>query len=255
MFAAPMALILLALGLLLAAILALLLHKVRAIHLATYRLLDDADSTRREVETLFVQLQALAALERRLDLAGPLPPLRGWAGSPDFLLAVWEQIQRQRPQTVVECSSGASTLVIARALQQAGGGHVWSLEHEPIFASRTRELLQRHGLDGWATVLDAPLQTTHTSTPWYREEALPVDLPPVDLLVIDGPPGAVAPMARAPALERMLPRMAPSWVLLADDADRPDEAEMVEQWCARVAQLKLTRLPAEKGLVRLEMTP
>lgn len=75
------------------ALMALVLHKVRRIHIATYTLLSDVQRTRREIEHLFAQLQALLALERTLALPAPLPTLLGWAGSPDFLWRLTEEVR------------------------------------------------------------------------------------------------------------------------------------------------------------------
>lgn len=241
------ALILLAL-LAIAGLLLLTLHKVTALHKASYDLLDNASATRKETESLFAQFQALQALDRLLQLQRPLPPMRGWAGSPDFLLCVAEELQKRRPAVVVECSSGVSTVVAARCLQQLGAGHVWSLEHDAEFAEKTRSLLARHGLSDWATVVHAPLQTTHTTTPWYREEALPTDLAPIEMLIVDGPPTAVGPLARAPALKRLRSRMAPGCLMIIDDAARPDETEMIRRWQAEERGLRVSTLNAEKGL-------
>lgn len=236
----------------LAALLLVILHKVRKVHLAIYGLLDNAAATRREAEALFAQIQALLALERKLGLPDALPPMRGWAGSPDFLLALAERVFADKPETVMECSSGVSTLVIARCLQLKGAGHVYSLEHDPEFGERTRTLLNKHGLADWATVLDAPLQTRHTATPWYAEEAIPAGLPPIDMLVVDGPPTAVAPLARFPALPRLMPRLAKKPVVIVDDADRGDEARMVKLWALSYPHLQIVDLHCEKGCVVLQ---
>ncbi|MEF7616856.1 class I SAM-dependent methyltransferase [Aquincola sp. MAHUQ-54] len=223
-------------------------RKIRAVHLATYKLLSDVAAIRTESENFFSQVQALLALERRLQLDMALPAMRGWAGSPDFLLHVAEQIHQRRPAVIVECSSGVSTIVAARCLQQLGAGHVWSLEHEEQYAQKTRDMLVRYGLSDWATVLHAPLQTTHTSTPWYQEDVLPINIGQIDMLVVDGPPAGLAPMVRAPAFPRLRSRLAPNCIVLVDDADRPDETEMVRQWAATEPGLVIERPTAEKGL-------
>lgn len=230
-----------------------ILHKTRRIHLATFTIRDDTSEIRRETESLFAQTQALLALERKLGLSEALPPLRGWAGSPDFLLVIADEVLSRKPQTVVECSSGASTVVIARCLQINGNGHVFSLEHDPEFANKTRRLLAKHGLQEWATVLDAPLQTRHTKTPWYAEEALPTDLLPVDLMVVDGPPQAVGPLARYPALPRLMPRLADRAAIIVDDTDRDDETEMLRRWQVEFPQLRQFNCYCEKGCVRIEI--
>lgn len=227
------------------------LHKVRAVHLASYRLLDDVLRTRRETESLFGQIQALLALERTLQLPHPLPALRGWVGSPDFLLSVAEEVARRQPRVVVECSSGVSTIVIARMLQKCGHGHVFSLEHEDGYARKTRALLDKYGLASWATVLHAPLHSGRTSTPWYRD-VLPDAAAPVDMVVVDGPPESVGRLAREPAFPRLRNRLAASFAFLIDDADRPDEIEMVRRWKALEPNLRTRSIPAEKGLVVVE---
>jgi predicted O-methyltransferase YrrM len=228
----------------------LLLHKTRKIHIATFQLLADSDTTRRETRVLFSQLQALHALERRLQLPRALPAMRGWAGSPDFLLALADELLERQPTTVLECSSGVSTVVAARCMQLNGRGHVYSLEHEAEYATKTRQLLAQYGLSEWATVVNAPL-TNGAGAPWYSLDSLPNDLPPVDVLVVDGPPAAIAPLARHPALPRLMPRLAPSFCVFLDDADRQAEKTTVEQWKREFPSLQLTRIPSEKGLAVL----
>lgn len=249
---ATLALIGLALALLVVSLLCL--YKVRKLHIATFGLVRDLSATRREVDALYAQLEARAALDRVLALPEPLPPTRGWAGSPDFLLALAEDVRARRPRTVVECSSGVSTLVIARMLQRVGQGHVYSLEHDPEYAARTRALVERHGLSAWSTVVDAPLSGAGAPTPWYSLDRLP-DAGPIDLLVVDGPPEAVGPLARAPALDRLGPRLAARCAIVVDDADRPDETEMLRRWTLADPTLRVRRVPAEKGLAILERGP
>lgn len=234
-----------------ALVLVLVLHKVRRIDLSTHELRDNATATRREVESLFAQVQSLMALERLLELPRALPSMRGWAGSPDFLLAVAEQVLDHKPVTVVECSSGVSSLTIARCLQLNGRGHVYSLEHDAEYAKRTREHLTRLGLSEWATVLDAPLTRGSDDMEWYAEMALPADLPPIELLVVDGPPASDTPEARYPALPRLLPRFAKSFTIMLDDANRPGERAVVARWRSLEADLTEERVPCEKGLTVL----
>lgn len=230
----------------------LVFHKTRRVHLATFKILHDTNRIHEETASLFTQTQALLALERKLGLAEALPPLRGWAGSPDFLLVVANEVHERKPLTTLECSSGASTVVIARCLQQIGQGHVFSLEHDPVFAEKTRRLLSKHELGDWATVLDAPLETRLTKTPWYSDDALPSDLPPIDLLVIDGPPQAVAHLARYPAVPRLMPRLSSAGVIIIDDANRDDEVETVKRWKAEFPQLRTFDYHCEKGCIRIE---
>lgn len=234
------------------AILVIVLHKIRMVHLATYAMRSDIAAIRQETESLFEQLQALATLEHKLGLSKPLPRLRRWAGSPDFLVVVANEIEAKRPHVIMECSSGASTVVCARMLQLVGAGHVYSLEHDEAFASATERMLIAYGVADRATVIRAPLNTTQTQTPWYSLEAVPRDLPPIDLLVIDGPPAPVGKLARYPALPMLAPRLAPTASILVDDADRDDEREMLRKWQGEFPAFALSRVDCEKGCAILQ---
>jgi len=230
------------------ALLVLILHKVRRIHLATYEL----KRMTAESEVLFAQIQALIGLEKILELQRPLPPLRNWAASPDFLLRLAEELLDRRPTTVMECSSGVSTIVCARILQRNGFGHVFSLEHDPIYASKTRKTLADHGLQNWATLVDAPLTTDHTSTPWYSLDGVPTDLPPIDIVVVDGPPEKTARLARYPALPQLASRLAVEAIVMVDDANRPDEMTMLQKWKTEFPEFQQHDGFCEKGCVIVE---
>jgi hypothetical protein len=224
-------------------------HKVRRIHQISYQILEHAQIARAESEAIYSQIQALLALDKILSPKEPLPPMRGWAGSPDFLLAVAKHILKEPVTTVLECSSGVSTVVSARCLQMRGVGHVYSLEHDAIYAQRTRDLLEDHGLTSWATVIDAPLVTNETDTqPWYDLTALPVQMPSADVLIVDGPPATTASLARYPALPKLKERISPVATIFLDDADRPDEKIIVQRWLVENPEFRSTHLYCEKGL-------
>jgi predicted O-methyltransferase YrrM len=109
--------------------------------------------------------------------------MRGWAASPDFLRNLMQYTEDNCPTTIVECSSGVSTLVLARRVQLNGAGHVYSLEHDAAFAQKTRLLLRRFDLEEFATVYHAPLTNTLLGDwdgSWYDTRVLP-ELVTVDL--------------------------------------------------------------------------
>jgi hypothetical protein len=202
---------------------------------------------------LYRQIEALQALTSLLGLRKPLPAMRGWAGSPDFLLEVCQEVLHRRPDRIVECSSGVSTLIAARCCQLNGAGHVFSLENAPEFAHKTRQLLEREGLQEWATVIDAPL-IQHSrggmAYKWYTLDRLPPG--PIDMLVVDGPLGKLNQQARYPAGPLLFPSLSDSALIIVDDANRPDERRIVERWQQQFPKLRLEQRDAEKGLVLLE---
>lgn len=156
------------------------------------RIAEEAKRTaRRSALRATQQLEALDGLYARLHLErGTLPPTRGWAASPDFLTILYDHAARERPEFILECGSGVSTLVLARCLQQIGHGHILSLDHDAAFGERTREHIERLGLSEYAEVCIAPLVPQEIGTQelvWY--DLSKVDLPDrIDLVVVDGPP-------------------------------------------------------------------
>lgn len=232
---------------------AIALYKIRRIHLATFELIKRTNEIERESKSLYPQLQTYADLVRLLKLDSALPTLRGWAASPDFLLEIARHALEAKPATCVECSSGASTVVLARCMQMNGAGHVYSLEHNPNYAEKTRQELARQGLSDWATVIDAPLVEV-TDIPgqrWYSLDKLPPLRKAVDILVIDGPPQDTCPLARYPALPQLISKFSDICVVFLDDADREDEKEAVRRWTQAFPQFRTENLWCEKGAVKL----
>ncbi len=209
----------------------------------------------KETGNVFAQVEALMAIHRELKLEHALPPTRGWAASPDFLRNIMTHALRARPGCIVECSSGVSTVVLARVAQMLGAGHVHSLEHDPDFAEQTRQLLRFHGLEDFATVYDAPLRELTLpgwSGRWYSSDVLRQGMP-IDMLVVDGPPWFVGELPRYPAVPVFHDALVPGAVVFLDDADRPEEQAIVSQWRERFGDLQLVQVPkCEKGCVALE---
>ncbi|GAB6042935.1 hypothetical protein JCM17961_36120 [Endothiovibrio diazotrophicus] len=191
------------------------------------------DGGGRRVEP-FRQLETYLSLRDRLDLRRGLAYDHAWSAAPDFLKLIVDHALAERPATIVECSSGVTTLMLARCCELNGTGAVWSLENGPEFAARTRGELARYGLEGVATVLDAPLRPWSLDGDdyrWYAVDHLPER--PIEMLVIDGPPGFLQRQSRYPALPLLFERLADRCTVFLDDAARPDEQALVARWLAR----------------------
>lgn len=196
----------------------------------------------------FQQFQFLERLTHDLALDFPLPPVRGWAASPDFLLTAYQTARRIEPGLIVECGSGVSTLIMARAVQQNGKGRVLTLDHDAVFAAKTRELLEEHGLQEFAEVVHAPLAAQKVGNEdfaWYRYD-VPPDLS-IDLLIVDGPPEGPNTLARYPAGPRFIPQLNEGGTVLVDDAQRPNEQTAVHRWLEELPNLQAEYVPLEKG--------
>jgi predicted O-methyltransferase YrrM len=177
------------------------------------------------------ELASYLALGERLGLRDGLPVDLTWSAAPDFLELIVAHALSARPATIVECSSGLTTLMLARCCALNGRGRVLSLENGPEFAACTRNELECYGLEPWARVLDAPLlpcQIGDQSFQWYDLAGLQASR--IDMLVIDGPPGFLQRHSRYPALPLLHDRLGDDCVVFLDDAARQDERELVERW-------------------------
>lgn len=199
-----------------------------------------------ELDADLAQQAPLAELRRRLATRRSLPPLRGFAIAPDCALLLTELISDERPALVVETGSGVSTLIIAYCLEQLGRGRVVALDHDADYAAATRAELARHGLSAYATVVHAPLAPIELDGRmyrWYARDALE-GLPPIDLVVDDGPPRYLGDELRYAALPVLAPRMSPRGVYLLDvigDEERANLARWAHSHPAFAQQLLDTR--------------
>ncbi|MEP6784329.1 MAG: class I SAM-dependent methyltransferase [Sphingomonadales bacterium] len=163
----------------------------------------------------------------RLDLpANALPNLGSWKADTGFLHAIVDAIDTQHPQQVVELGAGASSLVIAQALQRAGGGRLSSYDQHEDFAHAVGTWLGEHNLS--AEVRHAPLGTPPCDWPgrWYGLRAVPDR---IDMLVIDGPQWSLHPFVRG-AAEVLFGRIPVGGMIMLDDAARPGERIVARRW-------------------------
>ena len=168
-----------------------------------------------------------AALLARVGLQdGALPHLGSWKADTFLLHRIVDIIEDARPAQVVELGSGATSLVIAKALAQHGGGRLHSYDQHAPFVEAMAGWLAENDCD--AAFHHAPLGQRDVRWPglWYQLSAVPGS---IDLLVIDGPPWAVHPFARGMA-ERLFPLIAPGGTVLLDDAARPGERYVARRW-------------------------
>lgn len=192
------------------------------------------------------EVEALLQLFRGFEPRAPMPSSGHWALNPTDLLELWSVAGLRKPALVLELGSGTSSVWLGYAVERHGG-RVVSVDHDPAYAEHTRAQLRRHGLDTGGEVRDAalrPVTVDGETYQWYDPETF-AGLSDVDLLVVDGPPGGTGPQARYPALRLLEQALSPQAVVLLDDADRPDEQEILRRWCDEVAGL--VREPATVG--------
>lgn len=188
-----------------------------------------------------------AALLQRLGLADDsLPNLGSWKADVAFLDLLVDEIVAHRPRSIVELGAGATTLVMAQAMQCAGyAGRLVSFDQHADFVAATRAWLASHQLA--ADLRHAPIVTPtgRWRDLWYDLEAVPDQ---IDLLVIDGPPWTIRPDVRGEA-DRLFERVAPGGLVVLDDAARPGERLVQRRWRRRWPDFDWQLRPGVKGLL------
>lgn len=195
--------------------------------------------------------QALCDL---LDLHRGLLYTENWSAGADFLQLIVDHCLADKPQVILECSSGLTTLMLARACQLAGCGRVYSLENGEEYASTTQEALDRYNLGQIGRVVHAPLETyciNGREFQWYAPPGLPDKS--IDMLVIDGPPGFIQKNSRYPALPLLFDKLSEGCAVYLDDAAREDERETVEFWQAEYPLLEHEYIQTERGCSLLKL--
>jgi predicted O-methyltransferase YrrM len=150
-----------------------------------------------------------------------------WPASPAFLReAVARAVQGNGP--IVECGSGLSTILLALCTKDTRRPVV-ALEHDAAWAARVRKWLRLVGARH-VRVLDAAL-TDFAEYTWYD---FPRDQRPTEiaLVICDGPPGTTRG-GRSGLLPQLWENLAPTAVILLDDAARAGEEAAMTHWMMR----------------------
>ncbi len=210
-----------------------------------------------ELEKQLRQSEALAWLFIELGLKKSLPGTRPimtmtgigvWVAAPDFLREIALHAIHAHPKVIVECGSGVSTVVLARCMEINQAGHVYSLEHLPEYAEQTRQELERHSLQDWASILTAPLRPYEIkgeTYAWYSTEELPSMA--FDMLVVDGPPGDIGNLARYPAGPVLFGRLNDTAAVFLDDSNREQEKVTLQRWAEEFRQFRQEARNCERG--------
>ncbi len=211
-------------------------------------------------KALYQQIEALITLSRFMHLRLPLPPFREGAISPDLGLLLYQELSLLTPACIVECGAGVSTLIIGYFLQKQGRGHLISLEHDPMWATRVRKWVDHHNLQEQVTVLECPLEPIAIQGreyQWYAKtgwESCFLNNATIDFVFVDGPPEWTHQWARYPMLPLLRPFLSPQCEILVDDVDRQNDRKTVLRWVTEF-DTAVEFLPCEEGAAILRFSP
>jgi predicted O-methyltransferase YrrM len=250
--------LIIALGVMLCLFMLVQVESHHRIQQATQKLLQQQrslDQQKNEIYKQFQQIEALFSVFSLLKINHPLPPMGGWAISPDFGKLIVDLVLEKKPKIILEASSGVSTLIASYCLKQLGEGTVISLEEEIKYAEVSNKALIKHGLKDIANVIHAPLEEIEIegkNWTWYDLTKIK-GIKPIDMLIIDGPVqyGRVEKMIRYPALPLLFDSLSDDAIIILDDADRKDEKDIVELWLKQFNCFEVERIDTEKGTVIL----
>jgi predicted O-methyltransferase YrrM len=192
-------------------------------------LLDDAENEARS--TLRRNDHPLSHLFSEVDLSND------WAISPLTILYLWNTVNRNKPQVILELGSGLSSILFACFAQRtARAGYkppsIVSVDHDEQWLLKTKDRLGGLGLAQFANLTFAPLADMpiddirfHT----YSKEPILESMvnKSADFCLIDGPPMAIG---RTPCLPLVAPFLQHDACVMLDDFYRPGEQEAVRFW-------------------------
>jgi len=141
----------------------------------------------------------------------------GWCVSYEFIEEALSLLSSTNGP-ILECGSGLSTLLIG-AYAKPQGRALYSLEHDPTYATRVLTLVKRYSLDN-VSILVSPI-ITYSEFDWYE---VPVTLADktFQFVICDGPPGNTRG-GRVGLLPPLRCQLASGCVILLDDAKRSVE--------------------------------
>ncbi len=147
-------------------------------------------------------------------------PISAWRISNELEIYLKTELRgmANEPRKILELGPGYSTSVL---LELFPGSTIISVEHDENWFKRQLDQL------GLCPNLELVLAPLHQETCWYT--LCPEDYRQIDVLLVDGPPGWVAPRVRAGAT-LLLPSLSPGAVVILNNTDRRDEAAAVEIW-------------------------
>lgn len=152
-------------------------------------------------------------------------------------------------QIEVELGGGTSTVFLAR-LAARFEGQVISFEADQCYFTETQELLRKYHCRNCA--LHHVPYRSYGNFSWF--DIVPIrkalQEQPIDVLVVDAPPGGSEPFARRPALEFLRSHLRVDALVILHDTIRDDEREIARIWAKQFRHTAIHN--TEKGLTEFQ---
>lgn len=167
----------------------------------------------------------------------PLLSITSFSIAPEFGWWLYDYILKSNTTKILEIGSGLSTAIIGSALKKNGRGSLVALEHDEVYFNKTLDLINACELQEYVTLVLSPLKNYMLASDNYKWYDVPYEILidkfgqyGVDMMLVDGPPAAIGPLARYPALPLIKDYLSNHVVIILDDGDREDEKEIIARW-------------------------
>lgn len=181
--------------------------------------------------TNYQQLTQYMELRRVFDNDQVMPPLRGYAISPDLVFYLLSLLDRFKPRSILEFGSGFSSVVFSR-YAHSEGAKVVSVDHEPYFSKKSEAYVNEWGYDDHFNLIIADVKEQEVNgTNVFFYDRSPVEKHSgFDFVFLDGPPQKLGLKVRGGLLPLFRPLLSPGCIIVLDDYYRPGEREFVDNW-------------------------
>lgn len=238
------------------------------------------------------QVESFIGVQRFLEKGEISMEFHGWPISSDIALYLLGQIKERDYDLIIEFGSGTSTQLFAKAMEFKGGQKsktadvpslktsdsaaisvdrsVVTFEHNKKYFEKTQKLLEQKELLSIVNLVHAPLIDIELNGESFLYYDCETELTNIAskfaqhsakiLVLVDGPPGSTGPLARLPALSKLLNALGHHQLdIILDDSNRAEEKTIIAKWKetleSRFVPFEEEEIPCEKGAYVLRLNP
>tara|TARA_B100000700_G_scaffold261081_1_gene296888 strand:- start:5204 stop:7099 length:1896 start_codon:yes stop_codon:yes gene_type:complete len=238
------------------------------------------------------QVESFIGVQRFLEKGEISMEFHGWPISSDIALYLLGQIKERDYDLIIEFGSGTSTQLFAKAMEFKGGQQskttdvpslktsdsaaisvdrsVVTFEHNKKYFEKTQKLLEQKELLSIVNLVHAPLIDIELNGESFLYYDCETELTNIAskfaqhsakiLVLVDGPPGSTGPLARLPALSKLLNALGHHQLdIILDDSNRAEEKTIIAKWKetleSRFVPFEEEEIPCEKGAYVLRLNP
>ncbi len=170
-----------------------------------------------------------------------------WSAQEEYLLGIFEELDRGNIEVVVECGSGLTTLLLGFYAVHRPEIKIYSLENNPEWFQRIKVCCDQFHLSN-VQLIYAPIKA-YADFDWYDISQFPEGVRP-HLVVCDGPPGSTRG-GRSGVFFCLQKHFYNRGTILLDDASRDGEKKDIAKWISIQPCLRVEILGVKKPYARI----